>query len=216
MSWNPSLPADSSKIRLSAGMIRANWSALQNGTFPCVYLQLAQQGVNPTRADSTGWVFGKDPGSGITELHYEDSQNPAKVIQITNNGAIGNSSVDLFANRITFNNGTTYLNKNHQVLGWLRVESNGTATATSGDMTVANLGGGGTGNGRYVVSFTLAASSSYVAMVQISSASAASSLSRRSCTVTNRTNNSFLVTIYSNSTGDPEAEDFMVIVFGGR
>lgn len=216
MAWQKNLPGDDTKLRTSQTYVRANWDAIETGGVPYDKLKLESQGANPTREAGFGWVYGKNPGTGFTELYYEDDRNPASVIQLTNVGGIGNSTVSLYANNITFNNGTTFLDKNKQILGWLRVDANGTASGTSGDMTVAKYMDPGAQTGRYVVTFTVPTISSYVALVQISSSSGSSNLSRRSSTVTNRTANSFRVTIYSNSTGDPENEDFMVIVFGGR
>lgn len=207
MSWNAGLPQDSSKLRLSAAMIRSNWNQIQTGGVPYTKIQLSKQASDPTRQNNTGWLYGKNPGTGFTELFYEDDRNPSTVIQLTDDGAIGSATATLETQFITFNAGTTFLDKNKQVLGWLRVNSNGTAASTSGDMTCSK-----TGTGEYTITFNLATVSAYVAAVTIVDSGG----SRRGCEVKSIVANSFKVEIYSQSTGSGVDEDFHVIVFGGR
>ena len=83
MTWNQSLPADASKLRLSAGLIRTNWKALEEGGVPFDSLRLQQQAVAPTRLAGHGWLFTANPGSGQTELFYEDDRNPGMSTQLT-------------------------------------------------------------------------------------------------------------------------------------
>ena len=205
MSWDPTRPLDSDKLRISAGLIRDNFQAIQDGEVPFDFISLSEQAVDPTRIENSGFIYTKEVNSQ-SELFYEDDRATPEIIQLTNSGGIGNSAVDLYANRITFNDGTTFLDKNKQVLGWLRVNSAGTATATSGDMTVAH-----TGTGLYTVSFNISTVSAYVALVTL-----INTTSRRSFSVQSIAAGSFVVRVYSNSTGDNEDEPFHVIVFGGR
>lgn len=88
MAWDKNFPTDATKIRLDPAGVRGNWAALENGDVPYVKLRLTST-VNPTRDNNYGWVFGKNPGTGVIELFYEDNQNPAKVTQLTNNNRIG-------------------------------------------------------------------------------------------------------------------------------
>jgi hypothetical protein len=132
MPWNTTLPADASKLRLSAGYIRANWTALENGDVPYVKLQLAEQGSNPTRANDTGWLFTKQ-ASSQTELYYEDDRNPALVTQITSaglpiwkGGTTGGTGVITAtvaaAGKIVFPNGLTFI--------WGTFDPNSSTTVT--------------------------------------------------------------------------------------
>ncbi len=206
MAWNKTLPADSSKLRLSAAIIRSNWDAIETGGVPYDYLQLSKQVINPTRADATGWLYTKDPGSGYSELYYEDDRNPAEVIRLTNDGGIGAPGQTMYADAITFDNGVSYTDATHQILGWLRVASNGAVTATSGDMTCARIS-----TGNYTVTFVTPATSFYTTALTLQNSG-----NTRSGSVLNTTNNSFTVNIYSNSSGSNNDEAFHITVFGGR
>lgn len=108
MPWSTSLPADSSKIRLSAGLIRANWLALETGGVPFDYIQLQEQVLNPTQTNNSGWTYTKE-FSSQTELYYMDDRATPKVTQITSNGRLGSSSTEVRANGITLVAGFTNL-----------------------------------------------------------------------------------------------------------
>lgn len=103
MAWNKNLPENATKIRLDPSILQANWEAIETGGVPYDYLQLSSQSSDPTRADDTGWLYTKDPGDGIQELFYQDDQDTAKIIQMTQNGSIGSTSTQVNASQITFN-----------------------------------------------------------------------------------------------------------------
>lgn len=136
MSWNTSLPADGTKVRIAPSQIRANWQGIQDGIVPYASLRLAQQGVNPTREDSRGFLFAKNPGSGFTELYYEDSRNPASVIQMTANGKVGSTATQTLTSGISYDDSYFYTGSNY-VIARATVTANGTANHADG-ITVDN------------------------------------------------------------------------------
>lgn len=166
MTWDPSKPADNTKLRLAPGLIRVNWNAIEQGGVPYDKLQLQEQGGNPTRADNTGWLYSKEVSSQ-TELFYEDDRNPAKVIQITSNGRIGNSTVTLIAQNLTFDG--TYNNvQSSMASAWARCASSG---GVSYGYNIASSTR--TGTGTYTI-LTNAVFNSANVVVQLTSYQAAS------------------------------------------
>ena len=148
MAWNKSLPADATKLRLSASIIRSNWDAIETGGVPYTKLQLAKQAVNPTRQNSTGWLFTKDPGTGFSELYYEDDRNPAKVLELTSNGRLGNSTATAIIQNLTFN-GTYNNTQAAMVSAYARCGSAGGVTYGN---NIASCTRTGTGNYTIVTS----------------------------------------------------------------
>lgn len=70
MVWDKSQPQDTSKIRLTPALIRANWDALEEGGVPFDLLQLAEQALDPAAIASSGQLYSKQSGSR-TEAFYE-------------------------------------------------------------------------------------------------------------------------------------------------
>ena len=70
MPWDPSLPADNTKLRLAPAMIRANWQALETGTLPFDNVQLQEQAGDPASAANTGFLYAKQSGAR-TQAFYE-------------------------------------------------------------------------------------------------------------------------------------------------
>lgn len=124
MAWNKNLPADSTKLRLSAAIIRANWAAIEEGGVPFDYLQLSEQGSNPTRANDTGWLLGKQEDSQ-TELFYMDDRNPAVLTQLTRNGRIGIYTQGVNASNFIMDNTSFNFAKNQMIIAMGHVTSGG-------------------------------------------------------------------------------------------
>lgn len=116
MAWDRTLPANSSKIRLSAGYIRSNWDAIEFGEVPYDKLQLQEQAGNPTQQDDTGWLYSKDVGGG-TELFYMDSQATPNVIQLTSGGRIGTTNSIYLFDALS-HNGTFFMNEACFISAW--------------------------------------------------------------------------------------------------
>lgn len=210
MTWDPSKPADNTKLRLAPGLIRPNWNAIQQGNVPYVKIQLAEQGANPTRAVNTGWLYTKEAASQ-TELYYEDDRNPAKVIQLTSNGRIGNSAVTIITQNLTFN-GTYNNNQSSMASAWARCASAGGVTY---GFNVASSTRTGTGN--YTI-LTNAVFSTANVVVQLTSYQASSDTPAGITVLGDPTiagsQVSFNVEI-KNRSGSAIDRKFFVAVFGG-
>lgn len=100
MAWNRSLPANSTRLRLSPTIFQANWDAIEFGQVPYDAIRLDKQGSKPTRTDINGFLYCKDAGAGFVELYYEDDRNPSLEVQITNNGGIGTPTQKLYGSQL--------------------------------------------------------------------------------------------------------------------
>lgn len=145
MTWDPSLPANNSLVRLSPGYIRTNWNAIQEGEVPYKKLQLSKQVANPTRANDIGWLYVKQINSQ-EELFYQDDRNPALVTQITKNNRIGTPTQGVNAsNFIMDSTGFTY-GINQMIVATGSFNSSGALVSGVNMVAVSH-----TGTGRYTV-----------------------------------------------------------------
>lgn len=210
MAWNKNLPADASKLRLSAGIIRANWDALETGGVPYDYLQLQEQAVNPTRQNNTGWIFSKDPGSGFTEFYYEDDRNPAIVTRLTNNGGIGALGQLIYGSAIV-TSGTYQNTQNAFCSAWARVNSAGTLLSGFG-VTSSRIS-----TGLYEITFISALSHSNYSVVATTFDNTTPDHNRVAMMVTQAVG-SFRLRMQriDQSGGNTIDVGFSVAVFGGR
>lgn len=208
MAWDKTLPANSSKLRVSAGYIRDNWNAIQTGGVPYDKLKLKLQAANPTREATYGWSFTKDPGTGYAELYYLDDRNPASVIQLTNNGGIGATTQLLYGSAV-ITSGAYQNTQNAFCSAWALVASNGTLTEGFGLTSAKNSAGD------YTLTITTPLSSSNYAIV-----GTVFSTSTRARVLYNYSkaagNFSVRTQAINASAGDYEDNAFMVTVYGGR
>lgn len=207
MTWDPSKPADNTKLRLAPGLIRVNWNAIEQGGVPYDKLQLQEQATNPTRANNTGWLYTKEISSQ-TELFYEDDRNPAKVIQLSNNGGIGNTNQALYGSAV-ITSGTYQNTQNAFISAWAVVASNGALTAGFGLTSAQNA------TGDYTLTFSSAASS---ANYGVSGTVFTTATRARVLYCYAKVAGSFSVRTQAinASAGDYEDNAFMVVVYGGR
>jgi hypothetical protein len=144
MPWTPSKPADNEKIRNLGAVIRPNWAAIEQGEVPYDYLQLQEQGANPTRADNTGWLYSKEFDSQ-TELFYEDDRNPALVTQLTSNGKLGGSSTNIIFDTLS-HDGTFTFNESNFISAWAYFTASSAANlAPSSGVNITNRARSSTG-----------------------------------------------------------------------
>lgn len=208
MTWDPSKPADNTKIRLAPGLIRVNWNAIEQGGVPYDMLQLQEQAGNPTRAANTGWLYSKEVSSQ-TECFYEDDRNPAKVIQITNNGGIGTTSQILYGSAV-ITSGTYQNTQNAFCSAWGVVTSAGALTTGFGVSVVRNS------TGLYTVTITTALSSANYAVVATCIDTTSPNHNRVAMLVTRNAGNFQIRTQRIDQSGSFEDCGFMFAVFGGR
>lgn len=214
MAWNKNLPADNSKVRLVPGYLRANWSALEDGDVPYDKIYLNKQAVDPTGVPNAGYIFPKDPGTGITEIYYKDSQAAANAIQLTSSARLGAATTPMICESIQAVNGykigASYTNtQNAFCSAWAVVDLNGNLLSGYGLTSSRNL------VGDYTLNFSAALTgANYVVIGTVFT-----SLTRaRVLYCYNRLAASFSVrtqAVNANA-GTYEDADFMVTVFGGR
>lgn len=209
MTWDPSKPADTTKLRLAPGLIRVNWNALQQGGVPYVKLQLAEQGSNPTRADNTGWLYTKEVSSQ-TELFYEDDRNPAKVIQLTNNGGIGVTTQLLYGSAV-ITSGTYQNTQNAFCSAWARVDSSGSLIDAYGINASSRPG-----TGQYTVTFSPALTSSTYCIVATARETSGPDHNRVAMITATSTTSASIRIQRVDQDGSFENCSFYVAVFGGR
>ncbi len=106
MAWNKDDPIDAVKLRVMPSEIRANWLEIEENDTAVKANALNQwsihlidratiSGINtPTRIDDVGMVFCKNDGTN-NEMFFQDSQDPAKEVQLTSDGAIGGATTTL-------------------------------------------------------------------------------------------------------------------------
>ncbi|HJU78118.1 MAG TPA: hypothetical protein VJ599_00955 [Nitrososphaeraceae archaeon] len=116
MVWLKDEPTTATKISQLATIITNNQNGIQNGEVPFVNLRLTSSS-DPARNDNYSWLYGKDPGTSLIELFFEDNDNPAHVIQLTSGGKIGSATTSIIASEITFN-GTFTNNQDNLITAW--------------------------------------------------------------------------------------------------
>ncbi len=108
MVWLKDQPTTATKISQLATILTDNWNGIQNGEVPFVNLRLTDQ-ADPGRNDLYSWLYAKDPGTSIFELHFEDNENPANVIQLTSGGSLGSTSTPILASQIGLSSSLNYV-----------------------------------------------------------------------------------------------------------
>lgn len=87
MVWNASKPADSDRIRLSAGLLRENFQAIEDGTVPYTTLSLEQQASFPALAGHNRLYSYLNADSGKIEL--KSVNNTGQAVNITEGAYLG-------------------------------------------------------------------------------------------------------------------------------
>jgi len=101
MVWNASRPADSDRIRLSAGLIRDNWMALETGTVPFDTISLQSQASFPSLAGHNRLYGFNSAVSGNIELRSVNSGSQS--VQLTENGLVGAATQNARFNNLQVN-----------------------------------------------------------------------------------------------------------------
>jgi len=122
MTYDKTLPTNTTKIRNYPTVLTDNFAALEEGDISLKHWQVnfiernAVPGPisnDPTRADNTMILYSKQDGAGETELFVIDDRNPANVTQLTEEGALGSTSTQVNANGVAFDvdatTGLTYV-----------------------------------------------------------------------------------------------------------
>lgn len=146
MAWDKSLPSNSTKIRNYPTVLTDNFASVEEGDTTLQYWKSnyiernvipSAPAVDPTRIDNVMQLYSKQNADGLTDLFVIDDRNPANIIQLTNNGGIGNSSITANVNEITFDNGTVCYNENNFITAYGRFNSITSTTESQFACTMA-------------------------------------------------------------------------------
>lgn len=213
MVWNASRPADSDLIRLSAGLIRDNFSALEIGTVPFDTISLQSQGATPAYAGHNRLYGYNNVNSGQVEVC---SVNPAgNTVLLTEGGKLGSIIQDaVFANASM---GTFTLNgiantQNAFCNAWVVFDSGANVLSSYNVTSVSSLG-----TGLYEITFSITFSSANYAVLATPKLTGAST-HNRTCMVSAQTTTKATV---RGQRIDQSGSSFVdvgmsVCVFGGR
>lgn len=218
MTFDASLPSNSTKIRNYPTVLTDNFGAIEQGNISLKHWQLnfierdaipSSPATTPTRADDTMILYSKQDGSGNTEMYVLDDNNPANSIQWTENGSLGSQNTALSASSLTFDGGTITNNQNNMCTAWAYVSSAGAIVAASGLTASKNA------TGDYTLTFSTAASNANYAVLGTVFTTDARA---RVVYVYSKSTASFSLRTQSiaASSGSYVDEAFMVAVFGGR
>lgn len=212
MVWNASRPADSDRIRLSAGLIRDNWQAIETGTVPYDTLSLQNQASFPSLVGHNRLYGYTNPTSGQVELF---SINPANQgVFLTEGGRIGSINQNaIFANTQTtsFTLGNIPNPQAAFCTAWVTFESDGTILQS---YNVASITKGTTGFYRINLPFTLS-TKDYCAVGMAYESGGTNST--RVMQVTNQTTSNITIRIQrTNQDGSYQDSAGYLAMFGGR
>jgi hypothetical protein len=213
MVWNASRPADSDRIRLSAELIRDNWTAIETGTVPFDTISLENQTLFPPLENHIRLYGYTNNASGQVEL---TSINPAgQRVRLTQGDKLGAINQSAVFNNITVSSFTLGSISNTQdsfCTAWARVNSAGSLVSS---YRIASSVKNSTGVYTITLSPTLL-NANYLVIATSRDTSIPNS--NRTCMVTAQTASTFRVRTQRNNS-DPGYEDtdcdFCVAVFGG-
>lgn len=146
MVWDQSKPSNTEKIRNLGIAIRPNWKAIEENDTAVKATSLNQWvihlidrstigGANtPARIDDIGMLYCKNDGT-FNELFFEDSQDPAKEIQLTEDGKIGSATTQFVTQDITFGSAKAVYTVDNMVGYWAAVDATGGILSQSGGLT---------------------------------------------------------------------------------
>ncbi len=222
MAWDQTKPSNTEKIRDLGSVIRDNWKAIEENDTAVAASSLNQwvihlidratiAGANtPARIDAIGMIYCRNDGSQ-NELYFQDSENPANEIQMTEDGSMGSHSTSVKMDDLSFDTDLTY-NENNVITAYAITTSGGALTAGF-NLTVTS---GGTG--RYNYTFADAntmAGTNYVVTGNAIKQGSAGTATVQNVSIPTRTSTTFVVnTVNSNGTFSSVAH--MIMVVGGR
>ncbi len=124
MSFDATLPSNSTKIRNYPTVLNNNFASVEEGDITLRYWQInfaerdsvpgaPPPAVDPVREDDTMIIFSKQNADSRTDLFVLDDRGPANNFQITQDGSLGSTSTPLNASNISFDvdstTGLTYV-----------------------------------------------------------------------------------------------------------
>lgn len=210
MAWSKTKPADADLISDSAGDLRNNFTAIEEGSgdFFQDKVVLKEQGSDPSVISNRNLVYAKEVGSQ-TELFARNDASGDSGVQLTDSGKMGSASTDIWFESFSHDSGTTTYNENNFVTAWGHFQSDGSDLAAA---AVNGLSAAKDSTGKYTITFDAAVSSANYLVIGtvVKSPSAPRILTAHTLTTT-----TFQVFI-TNDAANLADEAFCVMVLGGR
>lgn len=204
MSWDPTLPAGSTRIRLAPGIFQARWQNIQQGQVPCTKWTLAERVGNPGAVADSGLLFTKAGGAGNTELFFKD--DASNTARLTRKGGVGYFGQSLYGNQVIMNSSTEYANtQNGFCSSW--------GITDAGGMKIAGYNfasSSPTGSSTTVVFDTPLLNTNYSVVITVDTSGGTTS---RTAVMTNKTTGGFTFRTYEENSSDLRGCNFAV--FGG-
>ncbi len=214
MVWNASRPADSDRIRLSAGLIRDNWQAIETGTVPYDTISLQNQAVLPPLAGHNRLYGYTNANSGQIELY---SVNPANQgVLLTEGGRLGSINQNaVFANTqtATFTLGSIPNPQNAFCNAWVSFDDSGNILQS---YNVSSMNHNSLGTGLYRVNLSYVASNANYCVLALASSSNSDDHTRVAQVVSQTTSNVIVRFQRTNQDGSYQNTGGYIAIFGGR
>lgn len=222
MVWDQTKPRNTEKIRDLGNVIRPNWKAIEENDTAVKATSLNQWvihlidrstigGANtPARVDDVGMIYCKNDGAE-NELFFQDSQDPANEIQLSQDGSMGSLSTSVKMDDFSFDTDLTY-NENNIITAYAITSAAG---APIGGYNLNVVSGSA---GIYTYTFADAATmdgTNYVVTGNAIAQGSGGSTTVQNVSIHTKTDLDFIVNTV-NSNGTYSAVDHMIMVVGGR
>lgn len=134
MAYDKNLPTDQTKLRNYPTVLTDNFIAIEEGDITLQHWQINMVERNsvpgpipndPTREDDVMILYSKQDSSGETEAFILDDRNPANVIQLTQDGRLGDFSQGISASSIIMDDTNVSFGINQMITATATVASNG-------------------------------------------------------------------------------------------
>ena len=187
MSWDSSLPANSTKIRDYPTVLTNNFAAIEQGDTSLKQWQInfidrntvpgaPPPASDPTRADDTMYVYSKTDSAANTEMFIMDDQNPANIIQLTTVGSLGNASTAMTTSALKIGTNSFSNNQNNFIWAYGTIPAGGGAITGGQGLGTATISTVGSDSDVYTVTLTRTPSNTnYVVIAMPASARASQS-----------------------------------------
>jgi hypothetical protein len=215
MVWNASRPADSDRIRLSAGLIRDNFQAIELGNVPYDTISLQNQAMFPALAGHNRLYAYTSGVSGNIELR--DVNNAGQTVLLTEGGLLGASTQNarfssVYTGNISFDGTFPYT-------GALMVNARASVSSGGSASQSVNMTASRTGTGEYLVTIPagiLTVNSYQVQVTPFYDGQNVLAGYYNKSTVNPANPTTFRVHIATRSGGNAVDNAFEVVVIGGR
>lgn len=215
MVWNAARPADSDRIRLSAGLIRDNWAAIETGIVPYDTISLQNQASWAALSGHNRLYAYTSAVSGKIEL--ESVNDAGQTVYLTEGGVLGSQNQS--ARFSTLRVSSIRFDSTFSYTGSLMINARGSISAGGSASMAVNLSSSSTGTGEYLITIPAGVLTVNSYQIQVTPKYDGQNViagyyNKGSVNPANPT--TFSVLIATRSGGSPIDNPFDVVVIGGR